>query len=103
MVDAIEHRSINGVSRPFSLSIDATKLSPVIEALSGYKAIVGVKHPNKLIDITGKTEDQVREILGGKSDEYGKLTAATKVKATVMTFQSTPVGVSPTEIVAARP
>eukprot|EP00957_Ditylum_brightwellii_P044692 3388683-Ditylum_brightwellii.AAC.1 len=68
MVAAIERRSINGVSGSFSLSIDATKLSLVIEVSSGYKAIVGVEHPNKLIDITGKTKDQVREILDGKSD-----------------------------------
>ena len=84
MVAAIKRRSIGGVPGPFSLAIDATKLSPVIEASSGHIAIIGAVHPDELIDIKDKTKDEVRKILDGESEEYGNLEAATEVKVSTM-------------------
>ena len=80
MVAAIKRRSMGGVPGPFSLAIDATKLSPVIEASYGYMAITGAEHPDELIDIKGMTKENVKNMLDGKSDEYGELVAATEVK-----------------------
>eukprot|EP00957_Ditylum_brightwellii_P114879 8760722-Ditylum_brightwellii.AAC.1 len=56
MVAATECRSIDEVSGPFALTIDATKLSSVAEALAGCMVITGVEHPNALIDIKGMTK-----------------------------------------------
>ena len=47
-------------------------------------AIIGSEHPGELIDIKGMTKEEVREILDGKLDKYGNLTAATEVKVSTM-------------------
>eukprot|EP00957_Ditylum_brightwellii_P070342 5343667-Ditylum_brightwellii.AAC.1 len=101
VVAAIEHSSIDGVLGPLAHAIDATKLRSVTEASAGYMSITGVDCPNKLIDIKGMTKEDVHELFDVKLDKYGMLLAATEV--TAMTFQHTPAGVSPTEIVVAHP
>ena len=83
--------------------MDATKVPTVLEALLGYQAIVGGVFPNHFIGIRGKKKDEVKAILDGKDKKYGKIEEATEVKITVVTFQNTPPGVSPTEIIASRP
>jgi len=101
---AIERRSNNGgAAVPFSLAIDATKVPQVLEASQGYKAIVGGEHPNHMIIIKDKTQDQVKLILDGKDPAIGKVTAASEVKVAIMSFQHSPPGISPTEVIAARP
>ena len=80
MNEAIKRRTVGGVSPSFSLAIDATKVSPVLENSSGYMAITGAEHPNELIDIRGLSKEDVREILDGKSKKYGKLPKATEIK-----------------------
>ena len=86
MVAAIERRKSMGASGTFSLAIDATKLSPLLETSLAHAAIVGAEHPNELIDAKGLTKDQVKEILSGKSKKYGKLEPASEVKASNMSY-----------------
>jgi hypothetical protein len=104
MKAAIQRRkTTNGLPVAFSLAIDATKVPRVIEASSGYKAIVGGEFPKHMISVAGKKKEEVELILEGKDQSYGKIVAASEVKVTVMSFQHSPPGVPPTEIVAARP
>ena len=132
MTAAIKRRSnANGKMPSFSLAIDATKVVSVLEASSQYKCILGGAHPAHMIDIANMTKGEVRQILDGKSKEHGKVELATEIKVcsycvllfllwrplanmlyvissfifkvTVMSFQGTPSGISPMEIVAARP
>ena len=91
------------MSVAFSLSIDATKVPQVIEASTGYKAIIGGEYPNHLIDIKGKSKEEVDAILDGKDKRYGVLEEATEVKVAIATFQNCPPGLPPSEIIAARP
>ena len=84
MVAAMKRRSIEGAHGPFSLAIDATKLSALLETSSAHCAIFGAEHPNEMIDIKGLGNDKVREILDGKSEEYGMLGLASEVKVSHM-------------------
>ena len=100
----VERRSNNnGSSLAFSMAIDATKVPEVLELSSGYKALVGAAHPKQLIDISGKSKDNVRLILDGKDPEHGTIPLASEIKIAVVTYQGGPVGINPSEIVAARP
>jgi len=104
MGEAIDCRKPkDGGSPPFHLAMDATKVPQVLEASYGHKAIIGGEYPNHLIDIDGKSKEEVRAILDGKSKEHGKISPVTEVKVCVMTFQNSPPGVSLMEVVAARP
>lgn len=104
MEAAIARRSkSNGAQVSFSLAIDATKVPTVIEASSGYKAIVGGEFPNHLIDVETKSKEEIQDIIDGKSKEYGTIPKATEIKVTVMTFQGSPPGIPASEVVAARP
>ena len=75
---------------PFSLAFDATKVPQVLEASMGYKTNIRGEYPKHLIDISGKKKEDVDAVLEGTSKEYGKITKATKVKITVVTFQNSP-------------
>ena len=104
MDEAIARRNDNDKrSVAFSLAIDATKVPPLLEASTGFSAITGGEHPDHLIDISNKTKAEVDDILNGKDKTLGKIKCATEVKMTVMSFQGTPPGVSPFEVVAVRP
>ena len=52
----------------------------------GHKAIFGGEFPSHIIDIAGKTKEGVRDILDGKSDEYGKVNLATEIKLCSICF-----------------
>jgi hypothetical protein len=81
MIAAIKRRSNGDGKMPsFSLAIDATKVASVLEASSGYQAILGGAHPSHLIDIKNKTKYEVRDILDGKSKNHGKIELATEIK-----------------------
>ena len=86
MVATIERRKSMGASGSFSLAINATKLSPLLEISLAHAAIVGAEHPNKLIDAKGLTKDQVKEILSSKSKKYSKLEPASEVKVSNMSY-----------------
>ena len=103
MDEAIQRRSDNGgKSLAFSLAIDATKTPVLLEVAAGYRAVVGGEYPQHLIDIEGMSKQDVRKILDGAS-ESGNIPLASEVKVAIMSFQGTPKGVPPFEVVAARP
>ena len=79
------------------------KVPEVLELSSGYKALVGGAHPKVLIDISGKSKEYVDLVLAGKDPEHGKIPLASEVKIAVVTYQGSPPGINPSEIVAARP
>ena len=93
----------NGAPVAFALAIDATKVPQVIETSLDYKSIVGGEYLNHLIGVEGKEKEGVQAILEGKDPKLGKITVASEVKVTVMSFQHSPPGVPPTEVVAACP
>jgi len=99
----LRRKTSDGTPVAFALAIDATKVPQVVETSLGYKAIIGGEHPNHLIDVSGKDKDAIKLILEGKDPIIGKIKAASEVKVTVMSFQHSPPGVPPTEIVAALP
>ena len=104
MSDAIARRANNGGSTlAFSLAIDATKTPEVLEVGSGFQAVIGGEYPTHLIDIKEKSKEDVRKILMGTSEEFGNIKTATEVKVAVMSFQRSPKGIPPFEVVAARP
>ena len=51
----------------------------------------------------GMDKIKVQELLDGKLEEYGKVSIASKVTVTVMSFQDTPSGFTTMEVVAGRP
>ena len=60
-IDAtIECRSNNGGDTvTFGVSIDATKVSKVLEVSSGFQAIIGGEYPKHFMDSKGRSKDQV--------------------------------------------
>jgi len=102
-LSGVQRRSDNGgKSLAFSLAIDATKTPVLLEVAAGYRAVVGGEYPQHLIDIEGMSKQDVRKILDGAS-ESGNIPLASEVKVAIMSFQGTPKGVPPFEVVAARP
>ena len=84
--DIERQRNPNGTRPTISLAIDATKVSSVLEVSHEHKAIFGGEFPSHIIDIAGKTKEDVRDILDGKSDEYGKVNLATEIKICSICF-----------------
>ena len=83
----IKCRSIQRVSRPFSLAIDVTKLTSVPKISSAYEVIFRAEYLNNFINIKGLVSDKTQKILDGKSDKYGKLAKATEVKVSIIIFK----------------
>ena len=75
----------------------------MLEVSGGYEAIVGGEYPNQLISITNKSKAEVKNILAGNDETIGKISCASEVKMTIMSFQGTPPGRSPFEVVAVHP
>ena len=100
---AIECRSNNGGGTvTFGISIDATKVDKSLELSFGFQAIIGGEYPKHFIDIKGMSKHQVTKILDGKDDVMYKIAQASEIKVALLTFQSSPPGVSISELVAAR-
>ena len=83
----------------YSLSIDATKVAKVLEVSHAHSSLFGGASPQDKVHIDGKTKQEILDIMDGKSVEHGNITLATKVKASVMSFQNTPQGIPVMEIV----
>ena len=84
--DIDRRRNPDGTRPTFSLAIDSTKVSSVLEVSHGHNAIFGGELPSHIIDISGNTKEGVRDILDGKSDEYGKVNLATEIKVCSICF-----------------
>ena len=56
-----------------------------------------------MISITNKSKAEVEIILAGNDETIGKISCTLEVKMTIMSFQGTPPGISPFEVVAVRP
>ena len=103
MTQAIKRRKKNRLSTVFHLAIDATKNAKVLEVSHAHRKIIGGAHPNRLIDIEGRTKTDVQKILDGNSTTHDIFFVANKIKVTAMLFQNSPAGIPPIEVVAARP
>ena len=84
---AIGQRTPSGGTLPaFSLAINVTKVPQLAEASQGYHAIIGLEYPDHILDIVGKSKEDVKLVLNGKDPKIGKLALASEVKVTVMLF-----------------
>ena len=64
---AIRRRTPSGGTPPaFALAIDATKVPQLAEVSQGYQAIIGLEYPDHILDIVGKSKEEVKLILNGK-------------------------------------
>ena len=103
MTQAIWRRKKDGLPSSFSLAIDATKNAKVLEVSHAHGKVIGGAHPHHLVDIEGRTKRDVQDILDGKSKAHSKITVASEIKVTAMSFQNSPDGIPTIEVVAARP
>ena len=97
---AIGQRKMKGGKGNFYLAINATKVAQVLEVSHAHRAIIDGEYPHHLITIDSMDKIKVQELLYGKLEKYGKISIASEVKVTVMSFQDTPSGVPTMEVVA---
>ena len=81
-----------------SLSFDGTKVPPLLQLASEYKAIVGGSVPNHFIDISDETEERVKQILADKT----KIVPAKEIKVAVVAVQSPGLKKSPFFVLAGQ-
>ena len=103
MAQAIERRKKNGLPPAFSLAIDATKNAKGLEVSQVHGKVIGGAHSHHLVNIEGRTKRDVQEILDGNSKAHGKITVASEIKVTAMSFQNSPAGIPTIKVVASRP
>jgi hypothetical protein len=103
MLDAIERRQIPGHKVSFSLSIDATKVPSELEISTPFAAIMGGAYPNHYISTRDLSAKQIDSIMKQKNDTPVIVRCADELKVIIQSFQNCPPGVSPVEIVGARP
>ena len=82
-----------GVSVPFYIAIDATKVARVIEVSDSYKAIIGGAFQNHMFDISDFPKDDFNTVIAGSS-ALVKINKVTEVKFAVMSLQLTSSGVT---------
>ena len=82
-----------------SLSFDGTKVPENLALSIGSNAIVGGVFPNHQIDINGKTDNEVMELLSDQSN----LERAKELKFAVVTIQDPGVGESPYFVLGGQP
>ena len=92
-----------GTQVSFSLALDATKFPKVLEVSTAHRAIMGGCYPNHKISTVDMTANEIKEVLDQKPGCTIPVEKASEIKVVMMTFQQTPRGVSPVEIIAARP
>ncbi len=103
MLNAVKRRMVDGKRISYSVSLDATKSPKVLEVSSAHRAIMGGCYPNHKLSTVDLTADAINAILEQKKGCKVEVSKASEIKVAMMTFQQTPRGVSPVEIVAARP
>lgn len=87
----------------FSVAIDATKAVEAIELSLAFKAICGGAYPNHFITTGALTSEGVKLILDRDKKVSVLVTKANEIKVALVSFQQTPHGMSPVEIIVARP
>jgi len=75
----------------------------VLDISTGFKSIMGGAFPHHNISTTDLTKDQIQAILNQKNDASLQVEKAHEVKVAFMVFQHTGNGMSPVEIIGARP
>ncbi len=102
MEAAIKQRIIHGVTPAFSIAIDATKVSGVLDISTLYKSIHGGAYPHHNISTVDVTSKRIEKILD-QNPPAGVLAVeiANKVKVGIMIFAKSPSGTSPFEIIGA--
>lgn len=105
MEEAIKRRKQEGQAvSAFSLAIDATKVSGVLDISTAYKAIHGGAYPNHNISTIDLTTDNIKQILNKKSAAgVTSVVVADEIKVGIMVVLKPRPGTSPFEIIAARP
>ena len=111
MKEAILRRKSDSSNKvAFPIAVDATKVAKILEVSQPMKGIVDGAYPQHIVDISGKSKEEVKAMLNGtkinnkESDDPPLIIElADEIKVAVMTFQDSPSGVAPTEVVAARP
>ena len=104
MEQAVKRRLVRGTApSAFSLAIDATKVSEVLEISTSYKSILGGAFPHHNISTVDLTVANIQAILSKKSSAPVTVEIASEVKVGIMVFANPPIGTSPFEIIAARP
>lgn len=83
----------------FTVGVDATVLVKTFQYSPQLEAIIGGVYPNHRIDVSGKSNDEISKVIKDCIDgKYGAM--ADEVKACVVSFQNTPVGMCPYLVVA---
>ena len=106
MSDAINKRLVakQTTSRTtFSIAIDATKVSQLLEISTAFKAIMGGSHPHHMISTIDLDSPTIKNILDRREYLDKVVDIASEVKVAFMVFQKPPPGVSPIVIISARP
>jgi len=104
MEEAIMRRTVTGVkTSAFSLAIDATKVSGVLDISTSYKSIHGGAYPNHNTSTFELSSADIKSIVNRSSSARVKVEIAEEVKVGIIVFAKSPIGTSPFEIIAARP
>jgi len=82
-----------------SIGFDGTKVPQHLQVDHAHKAIVGGVYPNHFIDISAKTEEEVKKLL----DPDSSIVKAKEVKVAVVSFQYPGRRHSPYYVLGARP
>ncbi|KAL3788099.1 hypothetical protein HJC23_008161 [Cyclotella cryptica] len=83
----------------FTVGVDATVLVKTFQYSPQLEAVIGSVYPNHRIDVSGKSNDEISKVIKDCIDgKYGAM--ADEVKACVVSFQNTPVGMCPYLVVA---
>lgn len=100
---AIKIRQLDNCRISYSLAIDATKVSEVIDISSSHRAIMGGAYPDHMVSTLDKDKDTIHKIVKQEPGCSVKLVKATEVKVAFIVFQQVPSGLPPVEIIALRP
>jgi len=85
-----------------SVGVDATVLVRGVQVLHGYGVVVGLASPNHWLDINSNNAEEINKFIKECRDgKRGEL--AGEIKMAVLSFQQTPVGISPYLILCGVP
>ena len=99
----IEIRQLDNCRISYSLAIDATKVSEVINISSSHRVIImGGAYPDHMVSTLDKDKDTIHKIVKQEPGCSVKLVKATEVKVAFVVFQQVRSGLPPVEIIASR-
>jgi hypothetical protein len=104
MSDAINKRLVakqTTSTTSFSIAINATKVSQLLEISTTFKAIMGGVHPHHMISTIDLDLPTIKNILDCREYLDEVIDIASEVKVTFVVFQKPPPGVSPIVIISA--